>query len=435
LPSNVIRDRRLWILLAGTVLTLCAGWFLKAPCLAGDDRDFEWQRMCFNDVELLYHLRGLSADPLPYVDGHGLNPDGTKIGFSEYPVLTGLLIYVAALVSDDVESFFAWNVVFLSAFALATTVLLFLAVGDGRRVAYWAAAPPLTLYAFHNWDLLAILCSTAGLLLFVRGRSWQSGAFIAFGASAKLYPLVFLPILGLALLAEERRLGPRCWRFGLGAVGGLVAVNGPFMLLDYDMWKLTYTFHAERTPNFETVWWALRHFGQLLGLDWANTLAEKPFVDAVGIIGMLIAVTGVGVLVTLRRMPPIPACFAVLLAFLLLNKVFSIQYALWVMPFFALRALPARNFLALIVGDTMTYVAIFTFFQHFEDGRHVEFYNYVGIAVFVRAFALLWLLVHVLRSSVSWSSRERDATPTAALANEGPSARPTPSAHPVHEQS
>lgn len=403
----MLGDRRLWFLLAGTALTLSAGWFLKAPCLEDIEQEFEWRRMCFNDIELLYYSRGLAADPVPYVNGSGLNPDGTLIGFSEYPVLTGLLLYVAALLSDDVESFFAWNVAMLSVFALATTILLFIAVPDRRRVAYWAAAPPLTLYAFHNWDLLAILCATAGLFLFVRGKMWQSGLAIALGGCAKLYPLVFLPILGLALLAEERRLGPRSLRFGLGAFGGLLGVNGPFILLDFEMWKLTYTFHAQRTPNFETVWWASRHFGDRWGHEWAGTLAEKQFLDTVGLVGMLLVLVGLGVLVTLRRMPPIPACFVALLAFLLLNKVFSIQYTLWVMPFFALLSMPTRNFLALVTGDVITYVSIFTFFQHFDDGRHDEFYHYVGIGVYLRATALLWILIHLVRQHVVWSNRGR----------------------------
>lgn len=394
-----LRDRRLWLLLAGTFVTLGMAWMLKSQCIGANWDGFQYRNLCYNDIQPLYHARSMNEDVFPYVGSEGTNPDSgmTPKGFVEYPVLTGLLMYVAALLSESGDEFMLWNSILLSVTALGTTVVLFLASGDKRGVAYWAAAPPLILYAFHNWDLLAVLFGTLGLFFYSRGRFWQSGLFCALGASAKLYPIFFLPMLGLAILARERKLGPDGWKFGLGAVGGLLAVNGPFMLLNFDLWKMTYTFHADRTPNFETTWAVLNHYGQRWKQEWMTETAAKSFVDTFGALGLLALFVALGVLVYRGRIPAIQAAFGAMLAFMLLNKIYSVQYTLWVMPFFVLLHIPIRKFAALIIGDTMAYVAVFTFFLHWEDGRFDEFYNYVAIGVVIRTLALAWLLVGVFR--------------------------------------
>ena len=390
-----VGDRRLWVLLAGTLITLSMGWALKSQCIGTNWDGFQYANLCYNDIQPLYHVRGMNEDVFPYVGAEGTNGDGTPKGFLEYPVLTGLFMYVAARLSSTGDEFMMWNAILLSVVALATTIALFLASGDKRPVAYWAAAPPIILYAFHNWDLLAVLCGTLGIFFYARAQFWQSGLACALGASAKLYPVFFLPMLGLAILARERRLGPDAWRFGLGAVGGLVAVNGPFMLINYELWKMTYTFHAQRTPNFETTWAVIAHYGQRWRQPWMTDVATKEFVDVFGVLILLAILTALGVLVVLRRLPPIQAAFGAMLAFMLLNKIYSVQYTLWVMPFFVLLRLPIQKFATLIIGDTLAYVAVFTFFLHWEDGRFDEFYNYVAIGVVIRTFALAWLLVGV----------------------------------------
>lgn len=393
-----LRNRRLWTLLGGTVLTLAMAWALKSACVGANWDGFQYRNLCYNDIQPLYYARGMESDTFPYVAGEGTNPDGSPRGFVEYPVLTGLFMYAAARLSGSADAFMVWNSVLLSLVALGVTAVLFFATAEPRRVAYWAAAPPLILYAFHNWDLLAVLFGVLGLFFYSRAKYWQSGAACALGASAKLFPLFFLPILGLAILRRERRLGPDSWRFGLGAAGGLAAVNGPFMVLDFDLWLRTYTFHAGRAPNFETVWYAVGHYGRKWRQEWMTDLVAQSTLQAVIVVLFLALLAALGVLVWRGRLPPIPAAFGAMLAFMLLNKIYSVQYTLWVMPFFALLAVPRRKFAALVVGDTLAYVAVFTFFLHWEDGRADEFYNWVALGVLLRTAALAWLLLGVLRA-------------------------------------
>lgn len=396
LPT-IARDRRLWTLLAGTLITLGMAVALKGPCAENEWDGYQYRNLCYNDIQPLYHARSMDQDVVPYVGAKGTNGDGSPRGFVEYPVLIGLLMYVAALLSSNGDEFLFWNIVFLSLAALGTTAVLFLAAGDKRQVAYWAAAPPLILYAFHNWDLLAVLLGTIGLFFYGRAGYWQSGLFCALGACAKLYPALFLPFLGLAILRREKRLGPDGWRFGLGAVGGLAAVNLPFMLLNFPLWLRTYTFHADRVPNFETLWYVIGHFGQRWRQEWMTDLVAKTVLEGIILVLFASLLIVVGIQVWRRRIPPIAAAFGAMLTFMLLNKIYSVQYTLWVMPFFVLMRLPHRKLAALLAGDTFVYISIFTLFLHFEDGRSDEFFNYLGISVVLRTAALAWLLVGVLR--------------------------------------
>jgi hypothetical protein len=394
-----MHDRRLAFLLLGTVVTLGMAWALKGQCVGANWDGFQYRELCYNDIQPLYHARSLDADAPPYVGAPGLNPDGTPRGFIEYPVLTGLLMYLAALLVDDGNAFMVWNAVFLSVAAMGTTATLYAMVGDKRQVALWAAAPPLILYAFHNWDLLAVLLGTLGLFFYTRARFVESGLLCALGASAKVYPLFFLPLLGIAILARDRRLGPDGWRFGLGAVGGLVLANAPFMAANFDIWLQTYTFHAKRVPNFETVWYAAGHYGNQLGWSWLADLGVSRWLQGGLVLVALGLIVALGVGVWRGSIPPLAAAFGAMLVFMLFNKIYSVQYTLWAIPFFVLLQIPLRKFVALLAADLVVYISIFTFFLHWNDGRFNEFYNFVAIGVVARTLALAWLLAGTFRPS------------------------------------
>src|SRR5438876_1949038 len=137
-------------------LTLAGGLLLKVPCAAPD-----WSPsssagfLCYTDMVPLYRGEGLSATRAPYFDAR-----------NEYPVLTGAWMYLTALPVSSVGSYLLLNAVGLGAMALVTTVALYRFAG--ARALYFAAAPSLLLYAFLNWDLLALTLATLGALAYLR---------------------------------------------------------------------------------------------------------------------------------------------------------------------------------------------------------------------------------------------------------------------------
>ena len=163
-------------LCALTLGTLLLGYANKARC-TGPEFD-EWGRsgpnyqersyrdVCYSDVQNLWIGRDIDRHVFPYVQG-GIDADGSlRGGVVEYPVLTGLLIWLAALPVHTDAGFLLASALLLAPFGLAVTWWL------GRlsrwRALLWAVGPPLVFYAFHNWDLPVAACAVAAIYL-VRG--------------------------------------------------------------------------------------------------------------------------------------------------------------------------------------------------------------------------------------------------------------------------
>lgn len=433
LAGTAGRDRR-WLLLglAATVATLCIGFAVKAPCTSHPWDNYQYTHRCYNDVLPLYYYRGMDHDTFPYVghDGRHVNADGTgePLGFVEYPVLTGLVMYGEAVLSPDggagASAFIGWNMAFMAVAALAVTWGLWWWGLRGPRLLWFAAAPSLALYAFHNWDLLAVALATWGLAAFQKGKVGLSGALLAAGACAKIYPGLFLPVLGMVLLQREAAgpkvgplgwLGPLSWRFGLSAVGTLAALNGPLALWNRlrpnpdpghpDLWLETFTFHLKRDPNYETPWFALSQWASKPGV---NSMAKSIGIDDLPRwflhsgpdLGVIVLVAGIAVLCLLVHQGKVGwlrGCFAALLLFLALNRIFSVQYALWALPFFATLELPWVTYATFLLGDALVYLTIWPFFVGLGAGADMATsYTVVGRSVLLRAAAIVILLAATL---------------------------------------
>src|ERR671919_1062373 len=120
--------------LMATLLTLSVGFLVKAPCLGPWSDGRQYNRLCYSDVAALYASddrdRGLDRGRFPYLEGD-----------NEYPVLTGLAMWVAAVPADSYPSFFVWTSVLLTGAALITAWAL---TGiAGRRAFLFALAPTL----------------------------------------------------------------------------------------------------------------------------------------------------------------------------------------------------------------------------------------------------------------------------------------------------
>ena len=135
--------------------------------------------VCHSDIRALYDLRGMDRDLFPYLHGElivsiqdgppshsGLRPVD---GANEYPVLTGLLMWLPALVSYSRDTYLLASMILLAPLGLATAWLL--GRMTGLRALLFSASPILLLYAFHNWDLAVVAASVAGFWSWWRGRS------------------------------------------------------------------------------------------------------------------------------------------------------------------------------------------------------------------------------------------------------------------------
>jgi uncharacterized membrane protein len=351
--------------------------------------------VCHSDIRALYGPRAIDRDLFPYLHGElivsrepgppvsfGLRPVD---GANEYPVLTGILMWLPSLVSDTPDTYLLVSVVLLAPFGLATAWLL--GRMTGRRALLWSASPMLFLYAFHNWDLAVAAASVTGFWCWWRGRRMAAALCLGVGGALKLYPLLFLLPLVLERVHDGDRRGAA--RAGAAGIGAFVLINLPLLVFSPAGWAVAYRFQSLRKPNYDSLWGVL---AQVFELDQATITTAS----TLAVIVVLAAVMWV----TERRArgespyPFLPACAALLTGFLLVSKVHSPQYALWLVPLFVLVRVRLGWYALFVGGNLLMYVAIFGVSVWSTEARDVL----VTWSVWARAVTVLLLVNAFLRA-------------------------------------
>jgi uncharacterized membrane protein len=180
---------------------------------------------------------------------------------------------------------------------------------------------------------------------------------LGLGAAAKLYPaLLVVPFVAGRIRGGEPDRGIHlAW----AAAGTWLALNAPFALAGPAGWLEFFRFNAARAADWDSIWFIACH--RLTGeLGCANTrlinvASAGLFAGSAWFVWRLKA----------RRDPGFARWtlgFPIIVAFLLTNKVFSPQYGLWLLPWFAL-ALPNLRLFALFeAADVAVFVTRFSWF-------------------------------------------------------------------------
>ncbi len=400
------------VVLAVMCLTWLGAMAQKGPCAAdgwsGDNE--RYAELCYSDIPNLYVPRGFAERILPFSDTEGRYED------LEYPAVIGYFTYAATLVThvlngwpdvteraaadaelvgavpgvdDERKDFFVVNAVLLAPFMLLAAWFL----AGAHRGRPWdamafAAAPAVVLTGLINWDALAIAAVAGTFWAWSRGRPVLAGVMIGLGTAAKLYPLF---LFGAILVVALRRRRPRL--AGLAASGGAVAwvaANAPAWLYGFEGWAGFWGFNSERGADLGSVWLVLAQWGYA-GPDTLNLLSWGLF-----------ALACLGVLVLGLRAKHVPRlaqlALLVLVAFLLVNKVYSPQYVLWLLPVAVLARPRWRDLLIWQAGEAFYFVMVWMYLGGFSapaaDGADDRLYQ---LAIIVRVLAQLWLVAVVLR--------------------------------------
>jgi uncharacterized membrane protein len=373
-------NRGLGLVVGAAIVTMALGFVLKSPCLGSWADGRQYNLLCYSDVAALYGSedrdRGLDEDRVPYLDGQ-----------NEYPVLTGLAMWIAAVPAGSYPSFVSWNAVLLTAAAAATAWALHALTG--RPAMWFAVAPTLLVYGLVNWDLLAVALATAGTLAYLRGRDGPAGALLGLGAAAKLYPALLLIPFAIGRWRQGRHAEAR--RLAGAAAVTWAAVNLPFAVFGFDRWSEFFRFNSSRGADWDSLWYiSARMFGLAWDVTLLNVLSAAAF-----------AVTAVLLWRAASRRPgfrPWTFGFPLLVAFLLTNKVYSPQYGLWLLPWFAATVPSLPLFVAFEVADVAVFVTRFQFFAELSgQGRGLPFWSF-EIAVVARAAVLVACVVVWIRA-------------------------------------
>jgi len=276
---------------------------------------------CYSDIYSLYFYRGLDLGQIPYLD----RP-------VEYPVLIGAVMEAASWsvhsIAGTVARARAYFDVTTAALVLCTVVgvlaTAFLAGRSRRWTALMVAlSPALILMAWINWDLIAMALTATAMVAWAKRRGVLAGALFGLGIATKFYPLILLAAL-FPLCLRAGRL--RAWRVTTAAAAVTwLAVNLPVAVVAFHRWSRFYRMSAGRPADRDTIWDAFQVGGWNVSLATVNVLSAVLILMAFTLLAWL-------VLAAPRRPRVAQVLFLALAVFLLLNKVWSPQYVIWLLP-------------------------------------------------------------------------------------------------------
>ena len=351
-------------------LMALASYLSKTPCTGApyDDGGSSLNEanghrlLCATDIVTLWRYRWIDLHWFPYIHGSldvsGGPPGALQQGAIEYPVITSVFMWATALPAHNSGQFFAYSAAALLPLALLVGWQLSRLVG--WRALVWAAAPALVLYSVYNWDLLPVAWTLGAVLAWRRGRYGLAAAFLGLGAATKIYPGFFLlPLLVERLVARDRR--GALMVAGVGG-GSWLAVNLPFMLINFDGWFATYRFQAGRTADLTTnsiYFWGFP--------EWSPTMVNRFSATVIAALWLVALVAGFVLRHRHAGYPWIQVSAAMLASFLAFNKVYSPQYALWVLPFLALIAVRWGWWLSFWFLDALLFISLFQWYATGSD--------------------------------------------------------------------
>jgi len=297
-----------------------------------------------SDLPRVYLHRGMGPGVVPYVDR-----------VLEYPVGAGLLMYVAALIAPSALG--AFVVTGLGAAVLCVAITLVLERHDGARAWRWALGMPVMLYAFQNWDVYAVALLLVGLLLFERRRDTLSGLALGLGAAVKLFPAVAVPPLAALRWQQGDRRGALRLAGTAGAV--LLVLNVPFALANPAGWRWTFSFQGARQATWGSAeFYLLRLVGAPVHGTTGSSLANM-----VSFAALAVGLGGLTLLALRRPLAAAGAAGAAVAIFLLVNKVYSPTYDLWLLAFFVLLPVSRRLWLVFCAVDVAMFVTVYGHFH------------------------------------------------------------------------
>lgn len=211
-------------------------------------------------------------------------------------------------------------------------------------VAFVALAPlalgSVVLTRFDYWPAALV---AAALAAFVFGRSKLGFAVLGLAVTAKIYPLVLLP---LALLLVRRRQGSREALLGLACFAAVLAlVVVPFLVIDAGGLIDSVGGQLERPLQIESLGSSLLLAAHQLGLYEATVVHSHgsqnlggPVPDAFASVHALVqlaAIAGTWILFArghVSRAGFLAAAAASVVAFVAFAKVLSPQFLIWLVP-------------------------------------------------------------------------------------------------------
>lgn len=276
----------------------------------------------------------------------------------EYPVIVGALVYVSslsrALTGDFMKAMNYYVLImdgFLFLFTIGTVLLLrkictILNVEDTRIWKCFLIMPTFLMFTVYNWDIIAVFFSVLSIYLYMKVNKLGSAASLGLGIAAKLYPFVLLPVY----LVEEKSWRERL-KFTFASLGVFALLNAPFIILNFETWLSTWTYHMEWGIEDS---WLIYFFKQM-----------DPFAHYFGL-AVLVYLVYKGLIQTSKKLYEsqaerlIERCWLMSVAWLFGTYEATPQMALMLLPFYTL--IPTIPLLPAYIADVLNALIIVLWF-------------------------------------------------------------------------
>lgn len=329
--------------------------------------------MCYTDIAPLYTARNLDLREWPYSQG--------EKSF-EYPVLTGAITYMLALKTSTPTSFYLLNAYFLIALFLACAFLIHRFKPEFSYL--YPLAPAGALALFINWDLWAIVSMMGAIIWFDRKRYDLSALALGVSVATKFMPIFLL--LPIALLLLRAKAVKDLLRYFAIFIATFLIINAPVALTTPTGWAHFYIFNIKRSADWGSLWYAL----QIFKINFSA-------LNLVALIALL-CVLALAAIITVgapRSASLADLAFIVMALVFAVNKVYSPQYVLWLIPLAVVALRDKRDLHAFWIwqsGEVIYYVSVWQYLALLEGAKIGLSIGLYGLAILIRILASIYLI-------------------------------------------
>ena len=271
--------------------------------------------------------------------------------FYYQPLLGWSVAVLSYIVPDRLFLVLGLNLVAAAA-AGGVAALLVRRVGARRTLLYWSCAPQLLLFGGANVDTLPVLLLVVATAALAARRTLSTGVALGLGAAAKVFPIVALPPYALSLWSSSRRDGIR---MVAAAVAVLALVDAPALVARYSLLSFGVGAYVSQPWNDDSIWLPVS-----LGLStFAGPEATERLIVVGSFVGAVVTYALIVLRPALRGRDPAQLGWIAVVVLLLWTRLYSVQYAIWLLPVFVLFVPRLAPFALMTAGDVLVYGSVF----------------------------------------------------------------------------
>lgn len=259
----------------------------------------------------------------PY-SSYKLANSGNTVGPIEYPVLTGLIVWLTALVTpkDGLPRFnyFFLNSALLGALFVAAVYVVMRSVEKGLSKLL-ILSPAVILSLYLNWDLWAVIPMLISIQSFEHSKYRRSAILLGIAISAKFFPIVLLFPISIIFLKSRRE--KELFKYILVTSMTWLLINLPVIVFNREGWLYFYKFSATRMLGDGSIFNMFAKFGIVESLPmWVYYVLN---VAAFFLLGRYLWKSKLPIGLN-------SSAFLAVIAFTYFGKQYSMQYVLWLTP-------------------------------------------------------------------------------------------------------